>query len=83
MQQGTAVTTRIFWQEIDTVYIDDSTTDFKYDMIIICDLLNELGIILNFGAGMMIWQDISVSMKFLDASIEELYHICDNPINPE
>ncbi len=31
----------------------------------------------------MIWHDISVPMKDWDASMEELYHIQDNPVDPE
>ncbi len=65
------------------VYINDSLTDFNYDMIIGCDLLKELSIILKFGAEMMIWHNAAVPMKELDASMEELYYIQDNPVNPE
>ncbi len=59
------------------VYVDDSTTDFNYDIIIGRDLLKELGILLDFGKEMMIWQDISIRMKDSNATMEESYHIQD------
>ncbi len=65
------------------VYINDSTTDFNYKMIIGRDLLEKLDFILDFGAETMIWQDISVPMKNPDTSMEEMYHISNNPVNPE
>ncbi len=65
------------------VYVDDSITDFNYDMNLGNGLLKELGIILDFGAGTKIWLDISVLMKDLDASMEKSYHICNNPVDPE
>ncbi len=52
-------------------------------MIIGQDLLKELGIILDFGAGTMIWNDIAGPMKDLDASMEKLYYICNDPIDLE
>ncbi len=56
-----------------SVYVNDRKTDFDYDMIIGLNLLKELGIILNFGAEMIIWHDVAVPMKDPDASMEELY----------
>ncbi len=37
------------------VYVDDSRTDFNYNMIIGHDSLKELGIMLDFGTETMIW----------------------------
>ncbi len=45
-----------------TKYVNDSTTDFNYDMIIGLDLLKELGIMLSFGSEVMIWQNIVIPM---------------------
>ncbi len=63
--------------------VDDSMTDFNYDMIISRDLLKELGIVLDFGAGVIVWQDISGPVKDPDTSMEELYYIPDDPVNPK
>ncbi len=65
------------------MYVDDSSTDFNYCMIISWDLLKELGIILTFGPGMMIWQNVAVIMKDLDTTMEQLYHVCNDPVDPE
>ncbi len=59
------------------MYINDSTTDFNYDMIIGRDLLKELGMLLDFGTETMIWQDIMVPMKNPNVTMEESYHIWD------
>ncbi len=62
--------------------MDDSTTDFNYDMIIGHDLLKEFGNIHNFGAGTMFWYDAAVPVEDPDASMEKSYHIWDNPADP-
>ncbi len=66
-----------------SVYVNDSMTYFNYDRIIGCDLLKELDIILDFGAVMMIWHDVSVPMKDLEASMEESYYIQDDIVYPD
>ncbi len=60
-----------------SVYVNDSTSDFNYNMIIGCYLLKELGILLDFGTEMMIWQDILVPMKNPHVTMEESFHIRD------
>ncbi len=60
------------------MHIDDSSTNFNYEMIIGRDLCKELVIVLHFAVGTMIWHNIAAPMKDLDAMMEELYYILDD-----
>ena len=69
----------ITWQ----AYVDESSTDLNYDMIIGRDLLKELGIVLDFSAETMIWHDVPVPMKDPDATMEESYYVRHDQSDPE
>ena len=52
---------------------------FSYDMIIGRDLMSEIGIKMDFTDSTMTWDNAVVSMKSIDATVQELYHVEDSP----
>jgi hypothetical protein len=54
-----------------TEHVDDSKTDQRYDMIIGRDLLEELGMSLDFGQHIVTWDNATVTMK--DSSTKTSY----------
>ena len=55
-----------------------SKASSAYDLIIGCDLMQELGIDLQFSQGLMTWNDVSIPMKTNDATAATDQHIADS-----
>jgi hypothetical protein len=59
-----------------TLHVDKTSGPHRYDMIVCCDLMSQLGIILDFDGQTMMWDESTIKMK----EYEDLSDI-NSPIN--
>ena len=64
-------------------HVDDTKGQQSYDMIIGCELLEELGMILDYKQCVMTWEDAEVPMKSTDYEIEETYSMLQELTEPQ